>query len=233
MILTKDIILYKESGETIDHFTQWDSGQRIYIKDLSVPSDAEFHFSNIYSKNAIPVQASKEEDGISVAVPDSLLESSVPTIVHVYKKDTDGPSSTMYTVRIPVYPKKKPSDYHSDSRSEWFHRYDGSLVVDMQGYSYANVGFRPDVVVIRGEQHTVDGVYIECDLQTVFYESNIVKMTSALSPSGIESGFPYINAIVERTDSGFIIDRMWLSGLDGSESTCSGTGYYYTAIKYT
>ena len=230
---TKDITLYNASGEIVTHFTQWDHDQKLYIRDASIPSGVEFHFANIRCKTALVVKASEEENGLSVDVPDLLLQDSYPIIIHLHKKTTAGPASTIYTIRIPVYPKPKPGDYPYSDRYTVVQKVEGRFQTDTFGSSGADVGFKPDMIIIQGEKYAQGDSYVTCDLQVAYLDEETIKRTSTYSPSGDADGYPIINAIIERNSTGFLVTRLWSSNYSGREAVYSGKTYNYIAIKYT
>ena len=96
---------------SIDHFSQWDMDQKIYMKDWECDYIPMFHFSNKKSTEALVVKGVRENDGrISANVPNILLQEHYPLIVYIYLEDDDS-SQTVRCIKIPVRKRPKPNDY--------------------------------------------------------------------------------------------------------------------------
>lgn len=96
---------------SIDHFSQWDMDQTIYMKDWECDYIPMFHFSNKKSTEALVVKGVLENDGrISASVPNILLQEHYPLIVYIYLEDDDS-SQTVRCIKIPVRKRPKPHDY--------------------------------------------------------------------------------------------------------------------------
>jgi hypothetical protein len=102
-----DIICYSADGEVLQYFTQWDVNQKLIIKGADISSSPVFHFLNANIDVAYTVQSTLDGESIITNVPDILLQYDVPLIVFVeYEYGT-----TEYSIRIPIMPRARPSDY--------------------------------------------------------------------------------------------------------------------------
>jgi hypothetical protein len=109
-----DLDLYDESSNVLDHFTQWDVGRQITIKNSLFSSLTEaplIHFANSQIKEALVAQSSFNDDGdVVVNIPNEILETALLITIYVYVlHDTVG--KTVLQTVIPVVAKTKPSDY--------------------------------------------------------------------------------------------------------------------------
>lgn len=103
----EDIICYNADGEVLQYFTQWDVNQKLIIKGADISSSPIFHFQNANIDVAYTVQSTIDGEYIVTSVPDILLQYDVPLIVFVeYEYGT-----TEYSIRIPIMPRSRPTDY--------------------------------------------------------------------------------------------------------------------------
>ena len=105
-----DIICYRSDGQLLDYFTQWDTGQQIIIKGISVVSAPVFYFSNTTHVTSYIVTSEVVNGDIFVDIPDVLLQYAVPLIVYI-SYTTDDSETTSNTIRVPVKPRQRPSNY--------------------------------------------------------------------------------------------------------------------------
>lgn len=91
-----------------ESFYQWDLNQLITSKDFSVGD--EIHFSNARTPRALPIKA-RELDGSVVAdVPNILLQTALPIIVHRYVQDETS-AQTTNECTFSVKQRPQPNDY--------------------------------------------------------------------------------------------------------------------------
>lgn len=102
-----NIVCYDSDGSILRYYTQWDTDQKLVIMGADISSAPVFHFLNAYKNTAYVVQSEIISNSIVVKVPDVLLQYDVPIIVYIYYES----GTTEYSVRIPVMPRVKPSDY--------------------------------------------------------------------------------------------------------------------------
>lgn len=102
-----NIVCYNSDGSILRYYTQWDTDQKLIIKGADISSAPVFHFLNAYKNIAYVVQSEIDETSIVANVPDILLQNDLPLIVYIYYES----GTTEYSIRIPVMPRKKPSDY--------------------------------------------------------------------------------------------------------------------------
>lgn len=106
-----DIVCYDSDGSVLDHYTQWDLNRTIKIKGADTSSAPIFYFGNSLSSEAIPVTSIMVNEEISAPVPNVLLQDALPLQISMYYTMKDGSKKTLYSIRVPVEPRKKPSDY--------------------------------------------------------------------------------------------------------------------------
>lgn len=113
------IVCYDSDGAVIDHFTQWDVGQKITITGATTSSAPDFHFCNPHSAVALVVPSSIVGESIIAEVPDTLLREALPLTVHMYYQVEECSAKTAYTFIIPVYPRQKPAGYaYEEARTD-------------------------------------------------------------------------------------------------------------------
>lgn len=110
------ISCFDSQGNSINHLTQWDLNQTLYIYDWNYDENPIFHFCNKNSDKAFVVTGEVNSGVVSVNVPNALLEESCPVIAYIFlysDADNDGEFSgkTMHTIKIPVKARTKPDDY--------------------------------------------------------------------------------------------------------------------------
>lgn len=98
-------------GESVTHLTQWDIDQSLIIENTGLTHAPLFHFCNKNSTEALVVTSSINNGIITVKVPNSLLQESFPIIAYMYVYSTATAAKTIETIRIPVRPRIKPSEY--------------------------------------------------------------------------------------------------------------------------
>lgn len=89
---------------------QWDYGQVLQITGDGMPSVCHVHFANKTTPKAIVRLASPITDGITVPIPDILLENEWEINAFVYVCG-EGCGQTIKQVQIPVIKRKQPEDY--------------------------------------------------------------------------------------------------------------------------
>ena len=100
-----DVICKDADGNIITHLTQWDMGQSLVIKDTGLTVAPFFHFYNQNSTEALVVTSTLENDTITVAVPNILLQEGMPIIACLYSYSSNTSGKTLATVKIPVRPR--------------------------------------------------------------------------------------------------------------------------------
>lgn len=106
-----EVVCYDIDGNILDHLTQWDTGQKIVVKSAKTTSVPEFHFCNPHSKEALVVSSIIDGESIIAEVPNVLLQEAFPITVYMYYETDDESAETVYTITIPVSPRKRPADY--------------------------------------------------------------------------------------------------------------------------
>lgn len=92
--------------------TQWDYGQKLEIRGLTLPATFQVHFACKRTSEAM-VRLGVNSEGVgTVAIPDGLLEQDTPIIAWIYEVGKDS-GETIKAVRLPVTPRLKPQDFIS------------------------------------------------------------------------------------------------------------------------
>lgn len=114
-----EVSCYDFKGNHIDHLTQWDVNQELYVEHWDYEYTPVFNFCNIKSKNALVVKGSIEPDGrAKCIIPNILLTEPYSISVFVcLENDTFG--RTVHISQIPVLKKLKPNDYEYKENIEY------------------------------------------------------------------------------------------------------------------
>lgn len=92
--------------------TQWDYGQRLEIRGLTLPATFQVHFACKRAKEAI-VRLGVNSEGVgTAAIPDGLLEQDTPITAWIYEVG-EGSGETIKVIRLPVTARQKPQDFIS------------------------------------------------------------------------------------------------------------------------
>lgn len=107
------------NGNHIDHLTQWDVNQELYIEHWDYEHTPIFNFYNIKSKNALVVKGSVESDGrAKCSIPNILLTEPYSISVFIYLENNNS-GRTVHISQIPVLKKLKPNDYEYKENIEY------------------------------------------------------------------------------------------------------------------
>lgn len=99
---------------TLTGLFQWDYGQKLQIKGLSLGETMEVHFSNVKDKEAVVMVATKQGESYIVDIPNSLLENNLDIIAWVYVIGSNS-GETVKTAILKVEPRVKPQDFVSQN----------------------------------------------------------------------------------------------------------------------
>ena len=94
---------------TLTGLFQWDYGQKMQIKGLTLGETMEVHFSNVKDKEAVVMVATKQGDSYIVDIPNILLEKSLDIIAWIYAIGSNS-GETVKTAILKVEPRIKPQD---------------------------------------------------------------------------------------------------------------------------
>lgn len=107
----KNVICYGSDGTILKLLYQWDCNQVIYFTGLPASPLPVFHFCNKNSTEALVVNSEVALGGVSVKVPNILLQEPVPLIIYVYMNTGNDGARTIHALQIPVVPRAVPDDY--------------------------------------------------------------------------------------------------------------------------
>ena len=97
-----------ERGCQVGSLWQWDRGQVLEIRGMSLPTTPEVHFAHGKLEEAQPVKATMNAAGIiRAAIPDELLETAQPVKAWVCI-ETGGAFRSLYRLTIPVLGRPRP-----------------------------------------------------------------------------------------------------------------------------
>lgn len=107
-----DITCVDKNGTPIEHFTQWDTKQVIYIRNTGLTEAPIVHFCNAKSKEAIGMKSLLEDGVVICEVPNEILTEDLRVYVYLYKLDVATNKGTnVHIGKFEVVSKKKPRDY--------------------------------------------------------------------------------------------------------------------------
>lgn len=87
---------------------QWDYGQVLVIKGVTLPESFEVHWTDKTSGTTTTTLGQTVDGVSSVEVPDVYLESGNNIFAYVYLHETESDGETEYKVTIPVLPRPRP-----------------------------------------------------------------------------------------------------------------------------
>lgn len=114
-----NLTYYDSDGLMLDHFTQWDIGQTIVIKNLQLDDAPNVHFANKNHKQAIVVRSEFKDSDLYVDVPNILLQENAPIIIYLYCKQNENSYKTINITTINVIPRARPDDYEYRENIEY------------------------------------------------------------------------------------------------------------------
>ena len=85
---------------------QYDYGQALSITGITLPDVFEAHFSSVDGSQTVTMLG---HDGV-VEVPDELFLTAKAIVCYIYLHDETTDGRTVYTIKIPVKERPKPSD---------------------------------------------------------------------------------------------------------------------------
>ena len=85
---------------------QYDYGQALSITGITLPDVFEAHFASVDGTQTVTMLG---HDGV-VEVPDELFQVAKAIICYIYLHDENTDGRTVYTIKIPVKNRPKPSD---------------------------------------------------------------------------------------------------------------------------
>lgn len=107
-----ELTIFDLEGNSINHFTQWDSNRTIVISGTHFFSAPEVHFYNKNSESAYVLKSKLlDEWRIQVEVPNILLTEHLPIMVFVYETEDASTGRTILHTIIPVFKKLKPDTF--------------------------------------------------------------------------------------------------------------------------
>ena len=101
---------------TLTGLTQWDYGQKLYIKGLNLPEVIQVHFSNDRETEAIVRVGNKQGEHIVVDIPNELLEKYYDITAWIYVVGENS-GETIRVIYLKVDSRKKPQDFISHNPS--------------------------------------------------------------------------------------------------------------------
>lgn len=106
-----EIICYDNKGKRLERLTQWDHDITLKLTDISADDVVEVHICNFFSTEALVMEPTATEDGITILIPNILLTNAATITVYIYCSIGEKGAYTSHILRIPVRPRKKPASY--------------------------------------------------------------------------------------------------------------------------
>lgn len=107
----KNVLCYGSDGKLLKLLYQWDCNQKIYFTGLPTSPCPVFHFCNRRSTEALVVNSEPTTGGVTVEIPNILLQEPEPLIIYVYAGTGDNSGRTVHALQVPVVPRAMPNDY--------------------------------------------------------------------------------------------------------------------------
>lgn len=130
--IMQEIVIYNPDDTILTELTQWDNNVSILIKEKDLDNSNRVHFFNCNSKEAIAMEAVSTDKGLSVRVPNKILEEPHTITGYVWLgkelNAKNGNSSetaenkehkSVCCFRIPVRKRPKPSNYVYKGENEY------------------------------------------------------------------------------------------------------------------
>lgn len=113
-----DLTVLDLEGNSINHFTQWDSNLKIVIEGAKFSNLTQVHFYNRNNNSAYVAKTKLLDDWkIQTEVPNILLTESIPIMVFVYEPTDEKTGRSILHTRIPVIKKLKPDNFEYENNS--------------------------------------------------------------------------------------------------------------------
>lgn len=200
-----DVTCLDSYGEVITNLTQWDVNQSLTIENTGLTSAPLFHFCNKNSKEALVVKSTLENGVITVKVPNILLQEGIPIIAYLYAYSSLTSGKTLATIKIPVRPRPKPSDYEYVGNIDvislaLIEERINNEIQSMEDAT-ANVGSRVDVV-----ERTISQLQIDINAKIPSTQKGAKNGVATLDSNGLvpSSQLPsYVDDVIEGTLSTF------------------------------
>ena len=104
-------VIVTDKKYIVDPLFQWDQGQVLEIRGLSLAKAPEVHFDNGCLSGCVVKQATMDNAGIvTVNIPNIILQKPHKITAYICDCSTDKFKS-LYSIEIPVKPRKKPEFY--------------------------------------------------------------------------------------------------------------------------
>lgn len=113
------ITCYDSNGGVLERLYQWDQNQTLTVRGIDTRPLPIFHFCNLGSKLALVVSPTVTDNGLTVKIPNILLQQADPIIVYIYCETKDDGYRTEYAISIPIIPRPKPVDYMFEDDVEY------------------------------------------------------------------------------------------------------------------
>lgn len=119
---------YDSAGNPLEQLYQWDTNQTVIINGIDADAVDEVHFCSVGSTETLVLKPTVIDSGLSVEVPNILLQQSKPIAVYVVADDGNSTTHTIGEVRIIVAARAKPSDYvYTETEILHYHTLDARI----------------------------------------------------------------------------------------------------------
>lgn len=109
-----NIVCYASDGSILETYNQWSTNEILIIKGADTSVQPLFYLSNVIYQTAFVVEPEMDGKSFVVSIPNALLQHAYPIIVdadYAVNRNSD------FSIRIPVMPRAKPSDYIYDDNT--------------------------------------------------------------------------------------------------------------------
>lgn len=124
---------------TVDSVYQWDINRSLEIIGVTLDSAPEIHFTNSMMDKSLVRSSEVSGSHYTVDIPNSLLQYPVDIQVYIGVYDDNSEFKVVETMRIPIIPRTRPTDYQiqdSDEEIYSFNELKKSLKDEMESQYY-------------------------------------------------------------------------------------------------
>lgn len=114
----QEIIAHDEYGNSLTNLVQWDSDVYVYLSAEYIDSAYRVHFFNNSMEKSLVVESQYSDGILKAKIPNYLLTQPYIIFGYVSVVKNEGVKS-LYSFKINVRKKPKPSSYISDGCQEW------------------------------------------------------------------------------------------------------------------
>lgn len=176
-----ELTIYDALGNPLRELHQWDINQKLVVRGLTTQTPPVFHFCTRIRDKALVVTPTMSGQDVIANIPNILLTEKENIVVYLYTGTGDDGFRSVYTIRIPLYPRQKPDDYE--------------YVENIDYPSYADLDAR-----ITGIDHTLNLTVLQVEenrLKINEVDAQVSQLISSGAPIDPDSELANIRVAVD------------------------------------